>query len=938
MAKPYKSSDVKSLIKEHKCLISQLDECKNESEKAAGRIRSKMLMMVGRNVFGLHEKAEFIDGKDDSENKDIKTLCTDLYRQVSLLKIDANNQAVKNEYLNDINENISAASSMGNSFKWLFTSSKRKESSAQAVEYLRSLLEGSYQKRVMENHSMFEQLCSTGEDVLYEEFKKAPQKCESLCREYLKEKGYTVHSLSEVTKMADDVNRIQGRLDDINKEIFEQKTEIEKAVEGYRDREALKILKDVPVDVLSRDNSGVRVKLLQDAGHTKITDVISMSREKLMEINGIGEDNAAAIRNSVDRYLGEVRKTIKIKLSADDRSIESGRLLSSLYTYMYKKDVQLKSSQYVSDNLEKISEGSTNLLNAGDSVKWTFLPASKKNDIRNSYNELKGLLSDEYISGFEKTAVTSAAVSVNDVYADFSNNPVKYVNALEEVIPGSTGDDSSMYGLPRDLADNIRTQSFGLEGLGCTLRPYQEWGVKYVLHQEKVLLGDEMGLGKTIQALASITALRNTGETHFMVICPASVLANWCKEIQNKSDLTPVRIHGRDRLESLEKWKNEGGVAVTTYETTAFIKLEEGYEFSFLVVDEAHYIKNEGAQRSKNVKEISKHAKRMLFMTGTALENKVDEMISLVEILKPEVAKEIKNIAFMSSAQQFRDKVASVYYRRKREDVLTELPEKIENEEWTILLDDEKKIYEADVLAKKYSDIRRVSWKCDDLSKSSKAVRLKEIVEEAREEGRKIIVFSFFLDTIKKVRELLGDICMEPINGSVAPAKRQEIIEEFEKSPDGSVLCAQIQSGGTGLNIQCASVVILCEPQLKPSIENQAISRAYRMGQARNVLVYRLLSDDTVDEKIMDLLKQKQEIFDAFADDSTAAEQTEKSDIDETTFSNIIEEEIQRIKAKNGDTGDVQTEEKQIEEEIIPSETADAQNGENADVLHDNMN
>ena len=115
-------------------------------------------------------------------------------------------------------------------------------------------------------------------------------------------------------------------------------------------------------------------------------------------------------------------------------------------------------------------------------------------------------------------------------------------------------------------------------------------------------------------------------------------------------------------------------------------------------------------------------------------------------------------------------------------------------------------------------------------------------------------------------------------------------------------MAAQIQSGGTGLNIQSASVVIICEPQFKPSIENQAISRAYRMGQTRNVLVYRLLADDTVDEEITQLLENKQAVFDAFADKSDAAEKS--FEIDERTFGNIIEEEIERINAlKGGNTG-----------------------------------
>ena len=174
--------------------------------------------------------------------------------------------------------------------------------------------------------------------------------------------------------------------------------------------------------------------------------------------------------------------------------------------------------------------------------------------------------------------------------------------------------------------------------------------------------------------------------------------------------------------------------------------------------------------------------------------------------------------------------------------------------------------------------------------------RLKEIIQSAKDEDRKVIVFSYFLDTIDKIRRNLGDKCTQPITGSINPRRRQEIIDNFNNAPAGSVLLAQIQAGGTGLNIQAASVVVITEPQFKPSVENQAISRAYRMGQTRNVLVYRLLCENTVDEKLMDVLEEKQMIFDAFADESVAT--MANKEIDEKTFGDIIKEEIERIKAE----------------------------------------
>lgn len=549
-------------------------------------------------------------------------------------------------------------------------------------------------------------------------------------------------------------------------------------------------------------------------------------------------------------------------------------------------------------NIEKYLQ---DLAPASSGLKWIFSSEAKKKAAIEAYNILTGMLTGGYAqaTNYNVEAIHNLSfVRTDEAWQDFSENSIRFFNVLEDVAPGVLGTDDTIYGLPEELAREIQDQCYFPDGLLCELRRYQEWGVKYILHQERVLLGDEMGLGKTIQAIASMVSLKNTGATHFVVVCPASVLANWCREIRKMSKLSVVKIHGAGRKAALESWKKTGGVAVTTYETTGFFKLEDDFKFSMLVVDEAHYIKNPDAKRTKNVTDISYHAERILFMTGTALENRVEEMISLIKVLQPHIASKVHGMEFLSSAPQFREAVAPVYYRRKREDVLTELPDLIETQEWCSMNAIEEQAYEESVLGSNFMAARRVSWNVDDLKDSSKATRLMEIINEATEEGRKVIVFSFFLDTIKKITNYLGDQCYGPINGSISPQRRQEIIDEFDTAPAGSVLAAQIQAGGTGLNIQSASVVIICEPQFKPSIENQAISRAYRMGQTRNVLVYRLLCENSVDEKITDLLATKQEIFDAFADESVAA--NKNKELDEKVFGNIIKEEIERINAKRG--------------------------------------
>lgn len=700
-----------------------------------------------------------------------------------------------------------------------------------------------------------------------------------------------------------------------HKNIIKKMNSVISSVEKYRIKakeasdalvaqEVLKVLEDIPIEEINRDKRGIRVKALSDYGYKTIADISTASVYSISSVHGISEDAAYSIKSIVNNIISKTRQEVKIRLSTDNRSKEATALVLALSQYRRSQKNADECRQLLNKNEQTIDFAVEDLnSSSGSSLKWFFSLKAKKQKATEAYNILAALIDGDY--GNEANAQISNADAIDrssnsEAWQDFATNSVQFFNYLEDINPGVLGNDDSMYGLPEELAREVQAECFFPEGLLCELRRYQEWGVKYALHQEKILLGDEMGLGKTVQAIATMVSLRNTEGTHFVVVCPASVITNWCREIRKMSLLSVTKIHGTGRKAALQSWIKSGGVAVTTYETTAYFELPDDFKFKMLVVDEAHYIKNPKARRSINVKNISVHAERLLFMTGTALENNVDEMIALIRILQPHIADQVQKMAFMSAAPQFRKAVAPVYYRRKREDVLTELPDLIESKEWCSLSHNEELAYEHAVLSKNYAEARRVSWNVDDLKDSSKASRLLELVEEAESESRKVIVFSFFLDTIRKVTILLGNRCTNPINGSVTPQRRQEIIDEFDKAPAGTVLVAQIQSGGTGLNIQSASVVVFCEPQFKPSIENQAISRAYRMGQTRNVLVYRLLCEGTVEEKIMATLESKQAIFDAFADKSVAA--AESQEIDDRTFGNIIKEEIDRINAKYGNT------------------------------------
>ena len=200
--------------------------------------------------------------------------------------------------------------------------------------------------------------------------------------------------------------------------------------------------------------------------------------------------------------------------------------------------------------------------------------------------------------------------------------------------------------------------------------------------------------------------------------------------------------------------------------------------------------------------------------------------------------------------------------------------------------------------------MRRAAFSAKPNMVPSKLERLLELVEESFESGQKVIVFSFFRSIIEQVMQALGERAIGPITGSVSSTQRQSIVDQFQNSPTPLVLVGQIQAAGTGLNIQAASVVILCEPQIKPSLEVQAIARAHRMGQVRKVQVHRLILPESVDEQMLEMLARKQREFDDYARDSDLADQASgaKDASEESMAKVIVMEERKRLGISGSDS------------------------------------
>jgi SNF2 family DNA or RNA helicase len=313
-----------------------------------------------------------------------------------------------------------------------------------------------------------------------------------------------------------------------------------------------------------------------------------------------------------------------------------------------------------------------------------------------------------------------------------------------------------------------------------------------------------------------------------------------------------------------------------------------------VVVDEAHYIKNPVAARTSNSRRMIDSCQRAVLLTGTPLENRIEEFRNLVSYVQPTLVIDADEFA----PRKFRRQVAPAYLRRNQEDVLTELPDLVEVDEWLALSDEDSAAYRKAVAEGNFMAMRQAAM--SQGTKSQKFQRLVEIVAEAEENDRRVVVFSYFRNVLNEIARALPGRVFGPLTGSVPAHHRQTMVDQFSAAGHGAVLVSQIVAGGVGLNIQAASVVVICEPQLKPTTEWQAVARARRMGQLESVQVHRLLSEEGVDQRIRDILARKQELFEEFARESDTADSApEACDVSEAELAReIIADERERLFAQ----------------------------------------
>ncbi|MFC8432655.1 DEAD/DEAH box helicase [Streptomyces sp. NPDC057253] len=680
------------------------------------------------------------------------------------------------------------------------------------------------------------------------------------------------------------------------------------ALRPIHEAEVKQELDAIPVARLQDVTEGrLRLGSVEKSGLRTIGDVLEAGPYRLRQIPGVGQRTVAQMLGAAQRLSEAVHETVAVHIDVDRPEPATTALVMALHVLVEAGPDARRAVDRAAALSQRLGPALADARPATGRLRMLVAGQEKKARALAAVAEIRSLVEEAERAGlaglFAQASVDLLRGPSSDVAAwvDFELRSAEYYSLLAEISERLPDPAAAQGFLPDEIAERVRTQHLDDAHRRVSLRGYQAFGARFALAQRKVILGDEMGLGKTIQAIAVLAHLAAGGQRNFLVVCPASVLVNWTREIEARSAL-PVRVlHGPDRHHAFADWKDRGGVGVTTFDALRGFPAPGDGEVGLLVVDEAHSVKNPKAKRSQAVAQWTERCGRTLFMTGTPMENRVAEFRHLVRMLDPGVADSLGARDALAGSVAFRKAVAPVYLRRNQEDVLTELPSLQQTDEWEELSASDEVAYLEAVRAGNFMAMRRAAYARPE--KSAKLHRLREIVREAAENGQKTVVFSQFKDVLGVVESALaaeladGAGLFGPLTGAVPAARRQRIVDDFTGAHGPAVLLAQIQAAGIGLNLQAASVVILCEPQIKPTAEHQAVARAHRMGQVRPVRVYRLLATGGVDERMIEKLEAKTRLFDAYARRSAVAEATPDAvDVSDTELARrIVEEEQARL-------------------------------------------
>lgn len=454
-----------------------------------------------------------------------------------------------------------------------------------------------------------------------------------------------------------------------------------------------------------------------------------------------------------------------------------------------------------------------------------------------------------------------------------------------------------------DLIKNFKISKFKPGKINGELRGYQVEGVKWldILYKHHLggILADDMGLGKTIEIISFLKGEKIEGNT--LIVCPKTLLFNWQNEFRKFApDMKVVGIYGnadtrKSIIEKIPQTKNT--VYVSGYESVRRdIELYNDIKFDTLILDEAQYIKNSKAKKSLSI--YSLQGDHRYALTGTPIENSVLDLWSIFNFLMPNYLLDIHefkaNYEFDNDyADNIRKLVAPFILRRNKKDVLKDLPDKFETIMTCEMNNEQRKMYDAHILLARQTlqkegkafDVlpllTRLRQICIEPSLfvanyhggSSKIETLCNIIDEKLSEGHRILIFSQFVKALDLVENKLKqrDIKYFVITGETDSEERVKLANEFNASRKYKIGLVSLKAGGTGLNLVGADTVIHLDPWWNVAVEDQATDRAYRIGQERNVEVIKLICEESIEQRVVELQNIKKDLFDKVISDNDSS-------------------------------------------------------------------
>jgi SNF2 family DNA or RNA helicase len=427
-------------------------------------------------------------------------------------------------------------------------------------------------------------------------------------------------------------------------------------------------------------------------------------------------------------------------------------------------------------------------------------------------------------------------------------------------------------------------------------------------------LADDMGLGKTLQTITLLLTIYPACKQPSLIVMPKSLIFNWKSEIEKFAPKLKYSIYYGSNRDLKSALKSQ--VILTSYATIRNdVEMLMKRQFEYVILDESQYIKNVSAQVSRSVKLLK--ANHRLALSGTPIENNLSELYSLFSFLNPTMFGSMDefNSRYAVPIQKEGDEAVTVALRKKifpfmlrrlKEDVLTQLPERIEQRCYVEMSLEQSRFYEERrsyykdrisqsiasqgleksqlEIFKALTELRRIASVPESLTSdaiaSPKVDMLMENLVQAVANGHKVVVFFNYIAGIEIVGEALAKEGIRFATMTGATNNREKVVTEFQTDSECKVLLMTLKTGGVGLNLTAADTVYIFEPWWNKSAENQAISRLHRIGQHNTVFAYSIITLGSIEEKIAQLQDMKQQLFDSLiGSDSTVAKQLSEDDI-----------------------------------------------------------